>query len=439
MRLSADADPGLVARQSGGPWGPMALVGERQPKEDGFTLVELVVAMTLLAIVAVGFLTSVSLGFRTVAVARQRQTASEIATARLEHLRNVGYDQVANDEAPTHNADPTNPNYFVNGSNYDVTGNGDDETLIVDTVKGDVLVYEDPVQIGPTVMEIYQYVTWVDDPGIPGDENYKRVTVVVRYKAPSSNGVNQFVRASTLISPGTVTFTPGATTTTTAPSSSTTLPPTTTTTTAASCPGDTSAPTGSVAIGASGSADAGYTASSNVSLNMSFTDSCTPIVASFSNDNITWDTDVVYDSGSPQVSWPLSAGNGAKTIYARVRDGAGNTATLSPLTVILDASAPTAPSGVAHTVSCQGSNRTINITWGASSDAEGNLKGYRVFRSTDAVNWTAIGTTSALTLSNTHSKNSTTMMFKLVAYDKAGNESASAPTPPISLVKNQCS
>ena len=96
--------------------GRVSLPRDRERTEEGFTLVELVIAMTLLAIVAVGFLTSVSLGFRTVAVARQRQTASEVATARLEHLRNVGYNQVGNDEAPIHSSDPTNPNYFVTGS-----------------------------------------------------------------------------------------------------------------------------------------------------------------------------------------------------------------------------------------------------------------------------------------------------------------------------------
>ena len=94
---------------------------------------------------------------------------------------------------------------------------------------------------------------------------------------------------------------------------------------------------------------------------------------------------------------------------------------------------------MAHTQSCQGSQRTIVITWSASTDAEGNLRGYRIYRSTDSVNWTAVGTTSLLTFSDQHSKSATTMMFKVVAYDRAGNESASGPTPPISLVKNQCS
>ena len=172
---------------------------------------------------------------------------------------------------------------------------------------------------------------------------------------------------------------------------------------------------------------------------MSFTDTCTAIVANFSNDNVTWGSDVVYTSSSPQISWPLSPGNGAKTIYSRVRDGIGNTATLAPLTVILDATAPTKPGGGSHTLSCAGKQRTVVITWTASTDAEGNLRGYRIYRSTDAVNWTAVGTTSLLTFSDQHSKSATTMMFKVVAYDRAGNESASAPTPPISLVKNQCS
>ena len=47
---------------------------------------------------------------------------------------------------------------------------------------------------------------------------------------------------------------------------------------------------------------------------MAFSDLCLPIVANFSNDGVTWGTDVVYDATSSQVSWPLSAGNGAKTV-----------------------------------------------------------------------------------------------------------------------------
>jgi prepilin-type N-terminal cleavage/methylation domain-containing protein len=413
--------------------------GERD--ERGFTLVEFVVALSLIAIVAVGFVTSISLGFRTVAVARQRQTASELASARLEHLRNVPFTEIAMSTAPSHNADVTHPDHWVNGSKYDVNGAGNLEDLIIDTQPasvdgdpiGDVLHMEDPVPVGSTVMEVYQYATWAEV------DKVARVTVVVRFKAPAANSVNQMVRASTLFTVGTVTFTPGATSTTTpGPTTTTTAPPSTTTTTSGACVGDATPPTGTFSIGSSGAADAGYTASKNVTLHLSFTDACLPIVANFSNDGTDWGTDVTYDAASPQVSWPLTSGSGVKTVHGRVRDGAGNMVTLASGTIELDETAPTTPPNVAYTVSCQGSNRTINITWGASTDVEGNLRGYRVSRSTDGTSWNEIGLVSAAPYSEVHAKGLTSVRFRVAAYDRAGNLSTTAPTPPISLTKNQC-
>ncbi len=421
-------------------------------REEGFTLVELMVALGLVAVVAAGLTVSVGLGFRTVAVAKQRQSASELATARLEHLRNIPYEQVALSSAVTKNLDAEHPDYWVStdGNWYDVNGDeaGGVEELIVDTSAGQVLHLEDPVQVGSTVMEIYQYATWVDDPSIAGTQDYRRLTVVVRYKAPAATGVNKIVRNSTLFTTGTVTVgsvtttTAGAVTTTTAPAGTTTTTApvaTTTTTTAGPCAGDTTAPSGSFTIGVSGEAEAGFTATQNVTLQMSFADTCTPIVANFSNDGATWGADVTYNSVSPTVSWSLTSGNGTKTVYGRVRDGAGNMATLSPATITLDATAPTAPGSVTRTVSCSGSNRTATLSWIASSDGEGNLRGYRVYRSTDGTTWSLLGTTTSTLYSNTHQKTLNSVRFYVVAYDKAGNVSAAAPHPVISLAKNQCS
>jgi prepilin-type N-terminal cleavage/methylation domain-containing protein len=174
-----------------------------EPKDEaGFTILEIAVALAVLAIVAAGFAASIGLGFRTIAVARQQTTASELATARLEHLRNVPYEYVALSSAPSYNADVEHPDHWVSGdgTQYDVTGEGQWEPLIVDTVNGGVLQVENPVQIGSTIMEIYQYVTWVQEPSV------RRVTVVVRFKAPAVNGVNKIVRSATLFTDGTITF-----------------------------------------------------------------------------------------------------------------------------------------------------------------------------------------------------------------------------------------
>jgi prepilin-type N-terminal cleavage/methylation domain-containing protein len=418
--------------------------------EDGFTLLETVVALALVAVVAVGFMLSVALGFRAIAVARQRTTASELASKRLENLRNVPFERIAinrsflqaTDPLLEHSPDTESPNHFISTSNteYDVTGKGDFEPLIMDDVDGEIDYIDDPIQVGSTVMEVYQYATWVDDPDIAGTQNYKRITVVVRYKAPAANGVSKFLRSSTLFTPGTVTIdSPTASTTTTSPSSTTTVPSSTTTTTSPSCAGDTTPPAGDFTIGASAGSETGFTAVATVSLHLSLSDTCSPVVVNFSNDGSTWGTDVVYDATSPQISWSLSSGNGLKSVYGRVRDGAGNTVALATQSVILDATPPTTPINVTAAVSCSGSNRTIALSWNASTDAEGNLRGYRIHRSTDGVSWSPLGATTGATYSDTHSKNLSSVRYYVVAYDRAGNISSSAPDPVISLGKQQCS
>ncbi len=408
----------------------------RRGTDGGFTLLELVAAISILAIVIGAFGASIALGFRTVALARQRQTAADLATARLEHLRSVPYDQIAVSPAPTHQSDPTNPDYFVSADalSYDVDGEGTIEPLIIDEVAGGVLHLEDPVQVGSTIMEIYQYATWVDDIAIAGTQDYKRVTVVVRYKAPSVHGVNRIVRASSFFGVGTVTIGGATTTAPTTTVPSTTTVPETTTTIPAACPGDTAAPSGSFTLNGTASAEAGYTAGANVTINLSFTDPCNPVTARIANevgDPGTW---FVYDSENPTVSWALSAGDGTKAVHIEVSDVAGNSTLTSNAAIILDSTQPTSPDELDRSVSCVGANRTVSLTWDVATDA--NLRGYRIYRSTDGTTWSVLTTTTAQNISNTHSKTLDSVRYYVVAYDKAGNESAA--TNLVSLKKNQC-
>src|SRR4051794_4747193 len=282
--------------------------------EGGFTLLELVVALTLLAIVAVGFALTSGTGFRTIAIARQRQTATDLLSARIEHLRNIPYDEIALSSQPVHATDPANPDSFVaaDGTTYDVTGDGNSEALIVDTSHGSVLHYEDPVQVSTTVMRIYQYVTWVDDPAVSGAQNYRRVTVVAQFRAPAANGVNQMVRMSSLFTPDGITVGgASSSTTTTAPSSTTTSTPSSSTTTTSStttpggCPGDTGAPSGGFTVSATTVSEVGYTASANVSLKLNFADACTPITLRFSNDGVTYGSTVTYTTTNQTLSWAI--------------------------------------------------------------------------------------------------------------------------------------
>lgn len=398
--------------------------------DRGMTLVELLIALSVLGLVLLGLAGTITVSYAEVQLARSRQVAEAAANKRLEELRDIDYSQLALATAPTHSTDATSPDYFVKsgGSEYDYTGNDDDEALIVDTISpGPVPHIESPVTVGKTVVDVYQYVTWADDPGIPGTQNLKRMTVVVRYRNIALNGTAHMLRESVLFTPGNVILpavTPDATTTTT----TTTIPPTTTTTTALQCGGFT--------VSGGGGAQVGYTATTTVTATMSLPACGSPIYVNFSNDGTTWGPDVLYDATNPSLAWTINGGNGTRTISGRARVGSSGTPwTLPQQSIVLDTTMPSTPGTLTRTASCSGSNRTVVLSWGTATDT--NLVGYRVRRSTDGVSWQIVQSTTSLTASDTASKTLTSVRYYVTAYDKAGNESSATNT--ITLSKNQCS
>ena len=463
------------------------------------TLVELMVAVSILALVMTGLALSIGVDYKAVALSRSRQVAEAAANRRLEELRDVDYASMAlATPAPIHKIDPTNPDYFVTGGNYDVTGTGQNEVLIV--ASGGIAHIETPVTIGTTVLDIYQYVTWVDDPAIAGTQNLKRLSVVVQYHSIPTVGGARMLRESVILTNGTVSlgasamtspppvasftsaaaasppfamaftdtttgtptswawdFNADAVTDSTAQNPSHTFPSsgsypvtltatngsgtssTTTTTTVSATTTPTTTPTtcGSFSVAGSSGASSGYSASTTVTIAMALSGCSGTVIANFSNDGgTTWGADVSYSSSATTVAWTLPPVNGTKTISGRARNGAAGTPwSLASNSIILDTTAPTAPASISRTASCSGSNRTVVLTWTASTDT--HLVGYHVYRSTDGVTWVLVISTAGLTASDTHSKSLTSVRFYVKGYDSAGNESSASPT--ISLSKNQCS
>ncbi|MGB2791553.1 MAG: fibronectin type III domain-containing protein, partial [Candidatus Moraniibacteriota bacterium] len=87
-----------------------------------------------------------------------------------------------------------------------------------------------------------------------------------------------------------------------------------------------------------------------------------------------------------------------------------------------DTSAPSVPTGLSGTAT---SMTTVDLSWTASTDNVG-VAGYRVFR--DGVQ---VGTTSAVSYSDTGLTKSTAYSYSVLAYDAAGNPSAQ--TAPVSV------
>ncbi len=406
----------------------------RAPKscdERGISLVELVVAMAVLGIIMSGLALSLSVDFKSVALVRSRQVAEGVANRRLEEFRDVDYAALALLSAPAKSADSTNPDSFVssNGLQYDVTGTGQNEDLIVAVGTGPVIHIEPAFTVGTTVLDIYRYVTWVDIASVPGTHDVKRLSVVVRYHTSTGGGTPRMLRESVLLTPGTVSTGASAVTTTTT-TTTTTLPPTTTTTLAGTT-------CGTFALSAASPATAGFSATTTVTITMSLASCGTSVIVNFSNNGGgTWGPDFAYSSSAKTTSWTLSTGDGVKTVSARLRNGAtGVPKLLASQTITLDTTAPTAPNPLTYSASCSGSNRTVVLAWSTAFDA--NLVGYRVYRSTDGVTYSLLSTTTTRTASNTHSKTLASVSFYVTAYDSAGNTSNATNT--IILGQNQCS
>ena len=398
---------------------------------EGMTLIEVMVAVAVLTLVMSGIALSIGVNFKAVQLARARQVAEAAANKRLEELRDVDYASMALDSQPVHSTNPDDPDHFVStdGATYDVNGKGLDEALIVDAGTGPVQHLETPVTVGTTVVDIFQYVTWVDDPGIPGTQNLKRLSVVVQYHTVPITGGSRILRESVTLTPGTVSL--GASATTTTSTTSTTAPSGTTTTTAGSgC--------GSFSVAGSTGASVGYSASTTVTITMSMAPCSDPnMYLNFSNDGgATWGPDVTYSTTSTTVAWTLTSGEGTKTIAGRARYWSGGSPwSLASQSIILDTTIPTTPGSLSRTATCHGSTRTVTLSWTAASDLY--LVGYHVYRSTDGVTWSLVGSTSSLSYSNDHSKSLTSTRFYVTAYDAAGNNSNASST--ITLSKNQCS
>ena len=98
--------------------------------------------------------------------------------------------------------------------------------------------------------------------------------------------------------------------------------------------------------------------------------------------------------------------------------------------------APTTPPSITIPSSISGGS-TITVSWGASTDAEGNLEGYIVEKSIDGGSqWSQIYQGSALSTTNTVTFGTQTVMYRVKAYDSEGLESGYKTSNQVTVINN---
>jgi len=149
--------------------------------EDGFTMVEVVVAAALAAIALIAVFGSFDGSRRLIDKSERLETATHIGEQELERVITRTYATVATSSLPTHSPDVRHPRYYVNAGTYtwDQSGANAAATL-VPVLAGSLAPCSNwNDNVSRLTGEVCRFVTWYDDPSIPGVTDAKRVTIAV--------------------------------------------------------------------------------------------------------------------------------------------------------------------------------------------------------------------------------------------------------------------
>jgi type II secretory pathway pseudopilin PulG len=201
----------------------------RLAEDEGFTLVEAMVSITILAVGAFTVAQAMIFGLETTGLSRQRLASRAALDQQMEEARALNYDNlVLSDSSPlTHSTNVNNPDYWVNtiAQTYDPDGSGSlaaESIVRVADASPALEHYQNPYVNGNTTYEVYRYVTWYDSPqdgtgvsdAADGNGNSvsdadgqdaKRVTVVVVWRN-NVTGQNSSLSESSLFSDGEITY-----------------------------------------------------------------------------------------------------------------------------------------------------------------------------------------------------------------------------------------
>jgi prepilin-type N-terminal cleavage/methylation domain-containing protein len=173
-------------------------VRTRRTDDDGFTIVEVIVAMVIIAGVLATALAFLVSGLQTVVQGRQRQTATSLATQAVERLRALPYNTVTS-HSGTASPDPTAIYAVPQSGTYvfdadldasDIPGLTGTEKLLINDVSGRT----EDITVGNVTYRVHTYVTEA------GSDAFN-LTAVVVYSSAVSRGERITVQRSVTYSP----------------------------------------------------------------------------------------------------------------------------------------------------------------------------------------------------------------------------------------------
>lgn len=159
--------------------------------------------------------------------------------------------------------------------------------------------------------------------------------------------------------------------------------------------------------------------------------SASTFTATTIRNNITGSNTTVTDT------LPSTYGGGKVYYELTVSDGTTSRQVQSATKDVLTNSAPSTPSSLT-VPSTIGGGQTVTISWGSSTDPDGNLSGYQLEHSTDGgVTWQQVYQGTALTTTETVIAGTERIRWRVRAYDNYGVTSSWRTSSDVTVINNQ--
>lgn len=175
---------------------------DRRPRrEDGFTIIEVIVAVFVLVMAALATFGLLSAATKNSERAKATQVALDRAQKEIEALRSLKSEELALTGYPPSSSDPLDPGYRVSSDSYALTREppGNKHELVINggsvygggEIKGGV-VNPGPIPFtsGDVSGKVYRYIVWREDEACgkacPGTQDYKQIVVAVKLDTPGN-------------------------------------------------------------------------------------------------------------------------------------------------------------------------------------------------------------------------------------------------------------
>ena len=171
--------------------------------ERGITVVEVMVAVALMVVGISAMLTTFDGSRDLVSTSEKNGIAAHRGQLEVEKALSLDYANVALTSMPAHSGSASSPDYYANSDGSYQWDQGSSpqpaDPMVVDATGG-ALVHVSSWSDGQSRLSgsVYRYVTWIDEPNVPGAHNAKRITVAVTVDNAGAAGLKKPVLVSSI-------------------------------------------------------------------------------------------------------------------------------------------------------------------------------------------------------------------------------------------------